>query len=143
METIVTTYDSKEAPLVRRKIWSTINGDGGAGIGVSAGPGITVPAQPAGGKIFPTIPNNPQPVTPPVTLPVTPPPLPVFPRATPPVTPSDPTDQSNTVPPLPVNPNLSAERQIRLLQCRAWFYGLTSTKPYYCSNASPAISPGF
>lgn len=161
VEAIATPNDSKEAPLVRRVIWSS-GGDGGAGIGVSAGPGITVPipAQQRPGRIIvPANPNpqpvnsNPQPVTPPVTAPATAPvtaPVtqPIPPPVTPPVTNDqapDSTQEKLEVPQLEVDPNVSATRQIRLLSCLTWFYGRGDVYviPPYCVPGEPAIKPGF
>lgn len=143
MEAIATPNDFKEAPLVRRVNW---NGDGGAGIGVSAGPGVStlIPAQQHTGRILVPANPNPQPANS-NPLPVTP--QPVTPPITPPVTndpEADSTEQTNSVPPLRVNANMSAARQIRLLSCMNWFYGDGgAAKPYHCDSSAPALGAGF
>lgn len=141
VETIVIRNDFEEAPLERREIWR--DGDHGAGIGLSAGSVDPIPNQnqPTGGLVVP------QPVTPNAQPGVI---IPVPPPITPPVTPSANDVQEigsgqeiNIVPQLPVNPNVSANRQVRQLACMNWFFGLGGTRPYWCDTASPGIAPGF
>ncbi|MCJ1465288.1 hypothetical protein MMC07_003904 [Pseudocyphellaria aurata] len=92
LETIATPDDFKEAPLVRR--WESSNGDGGAGIGVSAGPGV--------GDLL----LNPKPVDPisPPSNPISPPSNPVPPPSNPVPPPSDPIPPPVTLPVIPVTP---------------------------------------
>ncbi|MCJ1463338.1 hypothetical protein MMC07_001945 [Pseudocyphellaria aurata] len=143
VETIATPNDFKEAPMVRRR--DIINGDGGFGIGVSAGSGVgdlllnPKPLDPLPPSKPPSNPITP-PLTPPVTQPVTPP---VTIPVQPPITTSPEPDPISPLPPVvPFQPNPAdpVDLSIKKITCWNWFHGTGSTvRPLYCDTSSPGV----